>query len=119
MRCHAGENGSGAPAPVESATPKEAAQEEDDAEWELEIEELMKLIALLPPSVRGALEEHPQQLELLEVVMDLGRPPLARFPTGDFRLAEEPVTSEDLEFAIEQVGALPILDLHQGLCGPA
>ncbi len=41
--------------------------------------------------------------ELLEVVIDLGRPPLARFPGHDERLSEEPVTQEDLDYAVQQV----------------
>lgn len=56
-------------------------------------------------TVRAALEQHPDLHSLLEVVMDLGRPPLARFPHGDCPLADTPVNQEDLEYAIEQVGA--------------
>ena len=36
--------------------------------------------------------------------MDLGRPPLARFPDGEVQLSPLPVTAEDLEQAVEQVG---------------
>lgn len=36
--------------------------------------------------------------------MDLGRPPLARFPSGDVRLSEDPVTQDDLALAVAQVG---------------
>ncbi|KAG2501552.1 hypothetical protein HYH03_000059 [Edaphochlamys debaryana] len=75
-----------------------------EQEWDQEIDELMKLVALLPASVRSALEEHPRMLELLEVVMDLGRPPVARFPSGDVKLAPAAITAEDLEYAIRQVG---------------
>lgn len=28
------------------------------------------------------MEDHPEMTELMEVVLDLGRPPLARFPAG-------------------------------------
>lgn len=41
--------------------------------------------------------------QLVEVVMDLGRPPLARFPHGDVQLSGAAVTSEDLDQAVEQV----------------
>ncbi|KXZ55595.1 hypothetical protein GPECTOR_2g1145 [Gonium pectorale] len=75
-----------------------------EEEWEQEIDELMKLVQLLPAGVRSALEEHPQMLELLEVVMDLGRPPLARFPAGDVKLSTQPISAEDLDFAVHQVG---------------
>jgi stage III sporulation protein SpoIIIAA len=76
-------------------------------EWEQEIEESLKLVALLPPSVASVLESHPQLFELLEVVMDLGRPPIARFPSGDVRLTEEAVTNEDLQYAVDQVRRSP------------
>ena len=33
-------------------------------------------------SVQAAVEDHPEMTELMEVVLDLGRPPLARFPAG-------------------------------------
>ena len=55
-------------------------------------------------TVRDALEAHEQLHELLEVVMDLGRPPLARFPGGDARLSEAPVTADDLAQACAKVG---------------
>ena len=54
--------------------------------------------------MRAALESHARLYELLEVVMDLGRPPLARFPTGDVRLSEDPVSNEDLDQAVAKVG---------------
>ncbi|KAF5830043.1 single-stranded nucleic acid-binding R3H domain-containing protein [Dunaliella salina] len=73
-------------------------------DFEAEMEELLKLIGLLPPPVRAEVEAHPQMPELLEVVMDLGRSPIARFPNGDVKLSEQPITSEDIEFAIQKVG---------------
>ena len=41
--------------------------------------------------------------QVVEIVMDLGRPPLARFPAGDLRLSEEVITLEDLQHAIDRV----------------
>ena len=35
--------------------------------------------------------------------MDLGRPPLARFPDGDMRLSDTVVSQEDLQHAIDKV----------------
>lgn len=37
-------------------------------------------------------------------MLDLGRPPLARFPSGDKKLSTVVVTKEDLDYAIDQVG---------------
>ena len=45
-------------------------------------------------------------MQLVEIVMDLGRPPLARFPSGDLRLADDVISSADLEHAISKVYAL-------------
>ena len=39
------------------------------------------------------------------MVLDLGRPPIARFSSGDEVLAEAPVTEEDLRVAVDQVCA--------------
>ena len=44
-------------------------------------------------------------LQVLEVVMDVGRPPLARFPAGDVRLSETLITYADLDEAIAKVPA--------------
>ena len=43
--------------------------------------------------------------QVLEVVMDVGRPPLARFPAGDVRLSETLITYADLDEAIAKVPA--------------
>ena len=42
-------------------------------------------------------------MQLVEVVMDLGRPPLARFPQGEVQLSMMPVSAEDLNLAVQQV----------------
>lgn len=61
-------------------------------------------MALLPEEMRCRLRQHPELDKLIEVVMDLGRRPLARFPSGDFELSDCPITFQDLEFATSQVG---------------
>lgn len=43
--------------------------------------------------------------QVLEMVMDVGRPPLARFPAGDVRLSETLITYADLDEAIAKVPA--------------
>eukprot|EP00899_Mesostigma_viride_P011826 jgi/Mesvir1/20644/Mv14865-RA.1 len=45
--------------------------------------ELRRITRLLPPWVRNKLESHPELENLIEVVLDLGREPIARFPEGD------------------------------------
>ena len=71
---------------------------------EAALEEVMLLVRLLPPDVRSKLESDPNLASLVEVVMDLGRPPLARFPKGDVKLAHTPVTEADIKYAVEACG---------------
>ncbi|KAK9209097.1 hypothetical protein WN944_001461 [Citrus x changshan-huyou] len=66
--------------------------------------ELGRLLALLPEEMRIRVSEHPELYELIEVVMDFGRKPLARFPSGDFSLSDCPITVQDIEHATSQVG---------------
>lgn len=65
--------------------------------------ELGRLLALLPEDMRRRVSEHPEFSDLIEVVMDLGRKPLARFPSGDFVLSDHPITMEDVQYATSQV----------------
>ncbi|KAE9592883.1 hypothetical protein Lal_00028931 [Lupinus albus] len=72
-------------------------------EDELDVE-LGRLLALLPEEMRRRVSEHPELHQLMEVVMDLGRKPLARFPSGDFVISDYPITVEDIGHATAQVG---------------
>ncbi|KAM4094344.1 hypothetical protein ACJW30_06G189200 [Castanea mollissima] len=66
--------------------------------------ELEMFLELLPLSMGRELFQHEEIGELIEVVMDLGRQPLARFPSGDWVISEQPVKHEDLKHAISKVG---------------
>ncbi|RKH17048.1 AAA family ATPase [Corallococcus sp. CA041A] len=61
------------------------------------------LVAVLPPSLQEAVRRLPEA-ELLEVVMDLGRPPEARLVHGVARLSEAPVDQEALQAVLAHVG---------------
>nr|CAB3467054.1 unnamed protein product [Digitaria exilis] len=86
--------------------PFRAAQgEAEGAAWaDGSEEELRRLLELLPGELRRRVETHPELPALVEVVMDLGRPPLARFPSGDFVLSHRPISFDDLQHAISQIG---------------
>jgi stage III sporulation protein SpoIIIAA len=61
------------------------------------------LVAILPAELQATLFR--LELEkLLEVVMDLGRPPEARFPDGVVRLSDKPVHQDELAHVTAQVG---------------
>src|SRR4030081_1402972 len=67
--------------------------------------ELDLLFQALPPHLNRAVKRLDNQGLLLEVVLDLGREPEARFPDHEVILDETAVTSEDLEFVSSRVGS--------------
>jgi stage III sporulation protein SpoIIIAA len=66
--------------------------------------DLHKLLEILPSEIRQKIEGHPQKDSLIEIVMDLGRMPEARFPEGASYLSAKPITKENLEHCISRVG---------------
>ena len=67
-------------------------------------DDLQKLLDILPQDLRQILETHPQRDSLVEVVLDLGRRPEARFPQVAEYLSETPVTQEQIDDCIQRVG---------------
>lgn len=65
---------------------------------------LAQLLAILPPEVEGTLRAKPHLDDLVEVVLDLGRVPEARFTEGSEDIGEKPVSREDLAHAVSRVG---------------
>lgn len=65
---------------------------------------LDQLLDVLPVKIRQALEEHEDVEDLLEIVMDLGREPEARFPLRVSQLSSQPVKAEDLEYVVDHIG---------------
>ncbi len=66
---------------------------------------LSQLLEVLPPPLREALEREDSLEDLLEIVMDLGRIPEARFPERVVELGDAPVTAAELDFVVGRVGA--------------
>ncbi len=67
-------------------------------------EELELVLDVLPFRVSAALRQREDLAELLEVVLDLGRLPEARFVAGDSPLGDQEVDAEDLQSAIDRLG---------------
>ncbi|HEV1997140.1 MAG TPA: hypothetical protein VGR61_03290, partial [Candidatus Dormibacteraeota bacterium] len=61
----------------------------------------------LPPNVRDAARAAAsgRRAELLEIVLDLGREPEARFSDGEVILGHDPVNPSDLEYVSSRVGS--------------
>ena len=67
---------------------------------------LDKLLTIFPDSIRSKLDEQIQSDSdsLIEVVLDLGRLPEARFSDRVTYIRDEPVTKEEIQHCIERVG---------------
>ncbi len=63
------------------------------------------LLGVVPPQLREALEQREDLDTLLEVVLDLGRVPEARFPTGVVHLNDEYASAEQIRYVTSRVGA--------------
>ncbi|MHB8717924.1 MAG: R3H domain-containing nucleic acid-binding protein [Candidatus Dormibacteria bacterium] len=69
------------------------------------LEELSLLFDALPPRISAAAQRLAQQRgDLLEVVLDFGREPEARFTDGEAVLDSSQVSHQDLEYVTQRVG---------------
>ncbi|MSQ08092.1 MAG: AAA family ATPase [Dehalococcoidia bacterium] len=69
------------------------------------VDNLEAFMSILPESVQRALKARGDVDDLIEVVMDLGRVPEARFPGGQVLLSDDEVTQEGIQSVIESLGA--------------
>ncbi len=67
-------------------------------------EDLETLLKLLPAGIRAPLEELGREDELLEVVMDLGRPPTARYVDEEIIIRAAEVDHSEINQVIEGIG---------------
>ncbi len=67
-------------------------------------DDLDALLQVLPPPVEQALRESNQGDSLLEVILDLGRLPEARFVDRELVLSQREVSEDDLKFVIDRIG---------------
>ena len=68
-------------------------------------DDLDRLLEVLPAAVRDALQAPAARDQLLEVVLDLGRVPEARYPGRAVALGEAVVDRSDLEAVVQRLGA--------------
>lgn len=67
-------------------------------------DDLELLLAALPPHVVEPLRQQPDNSDLLEIVMDLGRRPEARYPGREMVLSDRETTAEDLDYVTTRIG---------------
>jgi stage III sporulation protein SpoIIIAA len=68
------------------------------------VDDLDALIGTLPLKIQDPLKAREDLSELLEVVLDLGRRPEARFPGTDVYLNSNEILEEDIQHVIERIG---------------
>jgi stage III sporulation protein SpoIIIAA len=68
------------------------------------IDDLDALLSALPPEIVDAVHALPEREQLIEVVMDLGRRPEARFPNSEVALLEREITEADIAFVVDHIG---------------
>ena len=59
---------------------------------------------VLPQRIRGAIDELGNTSQLLEIVLDLGRAPAARYIEGEYELSPREVRDEDLRALVDELG---------------
>ena len=67
-------------------------------------DDLDAMLGVLPPDITHRLTEINRQDDLLEVILDLGRVPTARFVDSEVGLSEREVLRADLEYVVSRIG---------------
>jgi stage III sporulation protein SpoIIIAA len=68
------------------------------------IDDLDALLESLPPEIVAAVHALPDKLSLIEVVLDLGRHPEARFPDSEVILLDREITEADIAHVVDHIG---------------
>ena len=67
-------------------------------------DDLHALMAVLPPRIIDAVEKANNSDNLLEIVLDLGRLPIARFVDGEVQLSDQEITRADIDHVDSLIG---------------
>jgi len=67
-------------------------------------DDLEALIQVLPPAIVEALHKIGRGDDLLEIVLDLGRPPEARYVFGEVTLSPKEVDRDELDHVVQRIG---------------
>jgi stage III sporulation protein SpoIIIAA len=66
-------------------------------------DDLDLLLNALPPHICMPLKQRDDNFELLEIVMDLGRRPEARYPGREVVLSQAEITAEDIDYVVARI----------------
>lgn len=67
-------------------------------------DDLHALMDVIPPHIGTALSAANRTDELLEIILDLGRVPTARYIDSEVRLAEAEITRADIDYLVTRIG---------------
>ncbi len=67
-------------------------------------DDLNALLGVLPPRIEQAVRQANDSDNLLEIILDLGRVPTARFVNREVILSQDEVTPADIKFVVERIG---------------
>lgn len=67
-------------------------------------DDLDALLDIFPLPIREPLYQQPDHSELLEVILDLGRVPEARFPHRELVLNSKEVSQSDIDYVVSRIG---------------
>ncbi|MEN6522568.1 MAG: AAA family ATPase, partial [Anaerolineaceae bacterium] len=67
-------------------------------------DDLQALLDVLPPHISKAVQEVNNSDNLVEIVLDLGRVPLARFVDSEVKLTEKETTRTDIDAVVDKIG---------------
>lgn len=67
-------------------------------------DDLQALLDVLPKHITAAVVGVNNFDNLLEIVLDLGRQPFARFVNGEIPLSDKEITHEDIDFVVTRIG---------------
>ena len=65
--------------------------------------DLDALLDILPPHIRQSLCQQKDISELLETILDLGRPPEARFPQREVVLNPKEIDEPDIDYVVQKI----------------
>ena len=69
-------------------------------------DDLDALLGILPPQIAERITEVNDSANLLEVILDLGRLPTARFLKGEVVIGEKEITRQEIDFVVAQLGEI-------------
>ena len=67
-------------------------------------DDLNQLLDILPKFIVSTLEKHPKRDQLIEIVLDIGRRPEARFADGTEYLSYRTIVWQDLDHILKRLG---------------